>query len=187
VLAPVESLSAAIEPRMLLAAIGIPQRRAAQLFNVDARSIRRWQNGDRRVPYGIVLVLHLLAMKAITVDQIEAAVAASVRNGPVGPVESVGLPEQLARAPAEAAAAPSSTTAEKIMALTAATCHWPIGNPGEPGFSFCGAPAVRGEPYCETHCVAAHRTPALLANSGKPKPGRPVGWSPVRQMVLFQS
>ena len=36
------------------------------------------------------------------------------------------------------------------------TCCWPIGEPGRPGFGFCGVPAVRGRPYCDDHCGTAY-------------------------------
>lgn len=35
-------------------------------------------------------------------------------------------------------------------------CSWPIGNPGTPGFAFCGAAAKPGRPYCEEHCQRAY-------------------------------
>ena len=35
-------------------------------------------------------------------------------------------------------------------------CCWPIGEPGRPGFGFCGNPAIRGRPYCEEHCGTAY-------------------------------
>ena len=31
-------------------------------------------------------------------------------------------------------------------------CCWPIGEPGRPGFGFCGDQAIRGRPYCDEHC-----------------------------------
>jgi GcrA cell cycle regulator len=31
-------------------------------------------------------------------------------------------------------------------------CRWPIGNPREKGFMFCGSEAVPGKPYCLEHC-----------------------------------
>lgn len=36
-------------------------------------------------------------------------------------------------------------------------CLWPHGDPGEPGFGFCGAEPQRGKPYCPRHCVHAYR------------------------------
>lgn len=35
-----------------------------------------------------------------------------------------------------------------LMELTATTCRWPIGNPGDEDFRFCGDFAVPGKPYC---------------------------------------
>ncbi|MDW8442977.1 MAG: GcrA family cell cycle regulator [Acetobacteraceae bacterium] len=37
-----------------------------------------------------------------------------------------------------------------------ATCCWPIGDPGSPGFRFCGAPALIGKPYCAEHAAIAY-------------------------------
>lgn len=42
-----------------------------------------------------------------------------------------------------------------IPGLTDAICHWPVGDPGEPEFFFCGGPAVAGKPYCLGHCRVA--------------------------------
>lgn len=35
-------------------------------------------------------------------------------------------------------------------------CLWPIGDPGDRDFHFCGAPAVAGKPYCDEHCARAY-------------------------------
>jgi GcrA cell cycle regulator len=38
------------------------------------------------------------------------------------------------------------------------TCSWPMGDPKQPGFHFCGEPAEMGKPYCHQHChVAYHK------------------------------
>ncbi len=37
-------------------------------------------------------------------------------------------------------------------------CLWPQGDPGDPGFHFCGAESVSGKPYCEEHCARAYIT-----------------------------
>jgi GcrA cell cycle regulator len=38
------------------------------------------------------------------------------------------------------------------------SCSWPVGDPKQPGFHFCGEPAESGRPYCPNHChVAYHR------------------------------
>ncbi len=38
-----------------------------------------------------------------------------------------------------------------IHDLTAITCRWPVGDPGQPDFFFCGGPALSGQPYCSHH------------------------------------
>lgn len=36
------------------------------------------------------------------------------------------------------------------------TCEWPFGEPGNPGFHFCGQPAAFGRPYCADHVKIAY-------------------------------
>lgn len=36
------------------------------------------------------------------------------------------------------------------------SCLWPIGDPGDADFHFCGESAVPGKPYCDTHCAKAY-------------------------------
>ena len=36
-------------------------------------------------------------------------------------------------------------------------CSWPVGDPKQPGFHFCGEPAEPGRPYCGTHCQQAYQ------------------------------
>lgn len=42
------------------------------------------------------------------------------------------------------------------LRLGNATCCWPIGEPGTPGFRFCTSPAIAGKPYCEEHAAVAY-------------------------------
>jgi len=43
-----------------------------------------------------------------------------------------------------------------IMELKLNTCRWPIGDPTEPDFHFCGKNTVMGKPYCHEHCALAY-------------------------------
>ncbi|GBR67200.1 GcrA family cell cycle regulator [Gluconobacter kanchanaburiensis] len=36
------------------------------------------------------------------------------------------------------------------------SCCWPIGDPGTPGFHFCGATPLPGKPYCAEHAAIAY-------------------------------
>ena len=148
-----------------LVALGIPQRRLAQLFGVGGRSARRWSDGTRRTPRAVAILIDLLLTEVVSINEVEQAAART--NGsarPEPPVVVAGrdptvapAPEQsvVARAAAAARAGPEST-AEKVRALAANCCHWPVGDPAHPSFHFCGDPVVR-KPYCEHHRAVASR------------------------------
>jgi len=40
---------------------------------------------------------------------------------------------------------------KKLLDLESHDCRWPIGEPRQPDFHFCGAPQLPGHPYCERH------------------------------------
>jgi len=42
-----------------------------------------------------------------------------------------------------------------LLELTERTCKWPIGDPAEDGFHFCGLPTALGKPYCSHHIEIA--------------------------------
>lgn len=52
-----------------------------------------------------------------------------------------------------------------LLDLTAHTCRWPVGNPGEPDFFYCGAEPLAGLPYCAAHY---RRSISLREPTGKP-------------------
>ncbi len=56
-----------------------------------------------------------------------------------------------------------------ILTLTSSTCRWPIGDPGDEDFRFCGGPANPSQPYCEYHAQLAYQT----ATSRERKRNRP--------------
>ncbi len=39
-----------------------------------------------------------------------------------------------------------------LLELNDDKCRWPIGDPGQPNFSFCGGSTMAGLPYCAYHC-----------------------------------
>jgi GcrA cell cycle regulator len=56
------------------------------------------------------------------------------------------------------AAGPTATYgAAALSLLPEGACRWPLGDPAEPGFAFCGAPRVRLRPYCGSHLGQALR------------------------------
>jgi GcrA cell cycle regulator len=46
-----------------------------------------------------------------------------------------------------------------IDKLTERTCKWPIGDPGEADFHFCGHDSLDGAPYCQYHARIAYQAP----------------------------
>lgn len=50
------------------------------------------------------------------------------------------------------AVGPSAVYGAAALAdLADSACHWPLGDPAEPDFHFCGAKALRGKSYCPVH------------------------------------
>jgi Uncharacterized protein conserved in bacteria len=43
-----------------------------------------------------------------------------------------------------------------IKYLTESTCKWPVGDPLQPDFRFCGGPSADGSPYCTHHHARAY-------------------------------
>lgn len=58
-----------------------------------------------------------------------------------------------------------STPPIPLTSLTTFSCRYPIGDPFEEGFGFCGAPQDPGHPYCTKHCQLAY-----LPTPIEPKP-----------------
>ncbi|MCB1386968.1 MAG: GcrA cell cycle regulator [Nitratireductor sp.] len=51
-----------------------------------------------------------------------------------------------------------------LLQLTEQTCKFPIGDPQEENFAFCGVRSKDGEPYCEYHCSLAYQPNADRRN-----------------------
>jgi len=163
--------------RAMLDVFGLTQQRVARWFNVTPRAVRRWQQGSRRLPIGIIVLVRLLTAGTVSLAEVELAAASiSARtNGrakrePPAPLRAEPAPEeQPALAPRRARTAARAdldlTTAEKVCALVPETCHWPLNDPRDRDFHFCGAPVVVA-PYCPRHALQAHLAP---------RPGRGVG------------
>jgi len=51
---------------------------------------------------------------------------------------------------------------KKLVDLESDDCRWPLGDPRQPHFHFCGAQQRPGYPYCERHCQVAFHNPGKL-------------------------
>jgi len=127
-------------------------RHAARWFGVGPWHIRRWRSGTRRLPHAVGIVCNLLTMKAVTVEQVEAAAAGPVQTNGGGKREPPALPEPT---PTPARADSSLSTAQKVFARAPNACCWPYGDPKDRTFRFCNNPVVK-PPYCARHYAAAY-------------------------------
>ena len=71
----------------------------------------------------------------------------------MAPAASTPMPPR-PPAPPQPAPAPEIPTAT-LLALTARMCRWPIGDPRDSAFGFCGCPKADTGPYCEAHAARA--------------------------------
>lgn len=55
-----------------------------------------------------------------------------------------------------------------IQSLEECHCRWPIGDPQETEFHFCGKQKVTGLPYCEFHARRAFQPPQARRGGGAP-------------------
>lgn len=46
-----------------------------------------------------------------------------------------------------------------ILELNERMCRWPVGDPKESGFGYCGSPANTAHPYCAEHVAIAFQAP----------------------------
>jgi GcrA cell cycle regulator len=54
-----------------------------------------------------------------------------------------------------------------LLELTERTCKWPIGDPTDDDFHFCGLPSVSGKPYCEHHVLVAFQPMSTRRDRGR--------------------
>lgn len=60
-----------------------------------------------------------------------------------------------------------STEKVALLDLKLNSCRWPIGDPSDANFHFCGKDTVTGKPYCAEHCKIAYTSLKELANQNK--------------------
>jgi len=76
--------------------------------------------------------------------------------------EAIGMPEWPAQSPRPALRPVEQPDTEAgpvvgLLDLTESSCRWPIGEPDEPGFGFCGCRKAEDGPYCERHAARAYQ------------------------------
>jgi GcrA cell cycle regulator len=132
--------------------------------------------------------LRALWMQGFTASQIAERLGGVSRNAVIGKAHRLGLsarPSPIKRetartlpmrrapaappppAPMPAAAMPPQPPVQRAAPApvpgSSKSCMWPLGDPKQPDFHFCGAPAEPGRPYCSQHCAAAYHKRAEAA------------------------
>ncbi|WP_119169103.1 GcrA family cell cycle regulator [Algihabitans albus] len=87
-----------------------------------------------------------------------AAAGGSTANGSAPSGKAVSASPFVAPEPERGPARARGRARPVRRSLGTQNCAWPIGDPGDPTFHFCGERAVAGKPYCETHCAQAYIT-----------------------------
>ncbi len=95
-----------------------------------------------------------------TSSAVGAKAVAAMRGGQsASGAKSAAQASSVAKA---ARGAPRGSVASATRAVNASRrgpkCLWPIGDPGDEDFHFCGEPAQSGKPYCSEHCARAYIT-----------------------------
>lgn len=108
--------------------------------------------------------LKALWAEGLTTGEIGKRLGVS-KNAVVGKAHRLGLqgrPSPIKREQKPRQDAPASRKKEtdpkirSVVDLSVHTCRWPIGDPREPGFHFCGAPSLPNKPYCAEHASVAY-------------------------------
>lgn len=74
------------------------------------------------------------------------------------PVRAEVAPAAVEARVSEPALPKAPATPRTAVQAGSKTCSWPVGDPKQPGFHFCGDSAEPGRPYCAHHCaIAYHR------------------------------
>jgi GcrA cell cycle regulator len=95
-----------------------------------------------------VETLKTLWGEGLSARQIAETLGGVTRNAVIGKAYRMGLSTR------------TETPKPRLSVLNPVTdrlCQWPIGNPDEAEFHFCGQSAETGRPYCESHCTMAYR------------------------------
>lgn len=99
-------------------------------------------------------------LKGATTAEIAKKLGLS-KNSIIGKVHRLNLetrPSPIKKAAPLKKAKPTPKKIERIgiMELKINTCRWPIGDPTDEDFHFCGKNTVMGKPYCAEHCAMAY-------------------------------
>lgn len=116
----------------------------------------------KRIPVPTARPRPVLVAPPLVASKVEASVKALAPTAPTPVIK-----------PAPKAVTPPQKRGDLIGVLQLGTnmCKWPIGDPGDPDFGFCGAQCSSGAVYCTEHAAIAFQ-PALSRRQGGSKEDR---------------
>ncbi|MGO1120056.1 GcrA family cell cycle regulator [Rhodovibrionaceae bacterium A322] len=95
----------------------------------------------------------------------KAPVAEAIKAAPVAVAKPVSpVAKTIDKEPTEAVADEAEKPVRQVSLMrrrprastSSQVCQWPIGDPSDPEFHFCGEPSEQGKPYCTKHCAQAY-------------------------------
>ena len=96
----------------------------------------------------------------------KAAAEAPATRAPLPPRQTISVgagpgkpPEIIQLAALANATSRADGKIVSILELTERICRWPVGDPKEANFGYCGAEAFEGHPYCAEHVAIAFQAP----------------------------
>jgi hypothetical protein len=113
---------------------------------MSGRPISFWDDSER------VDMLQRLFGQGIIIAEI-ARLMGHTKNAISGRLDRMGMKRR--------EVPPTTTTLERLAALLSVfpphrRCLWPYGDPGAPGFAFCGAPSMVDNSYCAMHAAQSY-------------------------------
>ena len=143
--------------------------------------------------------LKSLWTEGLSASQIARALGGVTRNAVIGKVHRLGLagraaPSRIERPRLPSAPrlnirmhAPEPVVVEEdpivmedgnfatVLTINNAMCRWPIGDPSENEFHFCGRKPKTGSPYCEAHARKAYQPQQARRDKARMSPCRNSG------------
>lgn len=115
-----------------------------------------WQKGKSTVEIGKALGISKNAVVG-KVHRLELAARPSpIKNAGAAKKTASKSTQKNAGKNAQKTPAKQKNSKVTLMDLKLTSCRWPIGDPKDADFHFCGKPAQTGKPYCPEHCKIAY-------------------------------
>jgi GcrA cell cycle regulator len=118
-----------------------------------------------------VAILQQLWGTGKSASEIAVILGGMTRNAVIGKAHRLGLSVPSTthrRAVDRRKPEPEGTLGEAtILSLTERMCRWPLGDPRESSFRFCGRQVTPGQSYCADHISVAYQQPVKKREDDK--------------------